>query len=95
MTKRRLKRRWYRLAIIVLIALLVVYVGSYLVLSRRGFADADRWDAEGFYFLPPEDTNEWRFWNYTLVRVYYPLIVIDNGIGTGRPAASEPTRRLE
>jgi hypothetical protein len=95
MAKRRLKRRWHRLTIMVLIALLVVYVGSYLVLSRRAFAEADRWDIDGFYFLPPEDTNEWRFWNYTLVRVYYPLIVIDNGIGTGRPIGAEPTWRLE
>ena len=26
--------------------------------------------------------------------VYYPLIVIDNAIGTGRPIASEPMYRL-
>ena len=45
---------------------------------------------DGFYFVPPEDTDEWRFRNYTLVRIYYPLIVIDNFIGTGRLVAHEP-----
>lgn len=81
---------------LVLIAFVVlVYVSSYVVLSRRGFAEADAQDAEGFYFLAPEDSDEWRFRNFTLVRVYAPLIAVDNAIGTGRGAASEPLWDLE
>ena len=95
MSEKRAKRRWFRVTIIVLIAwLLGLYGGSYYVLSRRAFVQADVWDCEGFYFLPPRNTDEWRFWNYTLVRVYYPLILIDNWIGTGRGVASEPTWNL-
>jgi hypothetical protein len=74
----------------VLLVLLAIYVSSYTILSRRGFALSDRWDMEGFYFLLPENTDEWRFWNDALVRFYYPLILIDNWLGTGRPIASEP-----
>ena len=88
-------RGWRRLTMIVVIVLLVVYVGSYLVLSRRGFAQADAWNAQGFYFLPPEDTDEWRFYNTTLVWIYYPLVVVDNWIGTGRPVAHGPIWSLE
>jgi hypothetical protein len=73
-----------------LITLLVVYISSYLVLSRRGFAEADAWQAEGFYFLTPRDSAAWRFGNYSLVAIYSPLILIDIAIGTGRPIASEP-----
>jgi hypothetical protein len=89
------KRRWFQVTIIVLILLLVVYAGSYLVLSRMAFARADVSDWEGFYFAAPEeDTDRCRSRHYTLVRVYYPLIVIDNWIGTGRPPGSDPDWRL-
>jgi len=86
--RRRLYAQWVVVGL--LAVLLTVYISSYVVLSRRGFAQSDAWETEGFYFLTPENTDEWRFRNYPLVRVYYPLILIDNWIGTGRPIASEP-----
>jgi len=85
---RNISVRW--IAIGLLIVFLLVYVSSYVFLSRRGFDESDVWEMEGFYFLAPKNTDEWRFWNFTLVRIYYPLIVIDNWIGTGQPIASEP-----
>ena len=91
-SRRRTCIRW--IVVGLLVALLTAYISSYLVLSRRGFAQADAWEMEGFYFLPPENSDRWRFWNYTLVRIYYPLILIDNWIGTGRPIANEPTWHL-
>ena len=90
--RRRTYIRW--IAIGLLVALLIAYVSSYAVLSRRGFAQSDVRNADGFYFIPPEDSDQWRFWNYTLVRFYYPLILIDNWIGTGRSIAAEPMWRL-
>jgi len=84
--------RW--IAAGLLAALLIAYVSSYAILSRRGFAEADAAGWEGFYFYPPEDSDQWRFRNYTLVNFYYPLILIDNWIGTGRAIAAEPTWRL-
>jgi hypothetical protein len=78
----------------ILICLLAVYVGSYLALSRAGFAYADAYDMNGFYFSPPENSDRWRFWNYTCVRLYYPLILVDNWLGTGRAVGAEPTWSL-
>jgi len=90
----RLKRR--RLFIHALTAMmLAVYVGSYLVMSRRGFAYADRHNTEGVYFFPPENTDASRRKNYACVYVFYPLTSFDNLIGTGRPAASEPLWDLD
>ena len=85
-------KRSRRLVVLALLAtVLALYISSYIVLSRRGFAYAElNYEVPGFYFLPPENTDEWRFWNYTLVRLYYPLIYIDNLMGTGRPVGSEP-----
>jgi hypothetical protein len=85
-------RRWVIVA--VLLTLFSVYVSSYVVLSRRGFAQADEWHADGFYFFTPQDSTAWRFANYSLVVIYYPLIFIDNALGTGRPIAHEPLWRL-
>jgi hypothetical protein len=87
------KRR--RQIILFLIAMMVVaYVGSYVVLSRRGFAEADEAGLLGFYFVPYEDTETWWPRNYTLVCIYYPLIFIDYQIGTGRLPGCEPLRSL-
>lgn len=66
------------------------YVFSYLVLSRGGFVLSDRLGVGGFYFFEPRDSNVWRITNYSCVVFYYPLIALDNLIGTGRRPASEP-----
>jgi hypothetical protein len=87
--KRRIRRRWA-----ILLVLLAAYIGSYLVLSRRGFAQADEWNAIGFYFFTPRETTTWRVCNYGCAKLYYPLIVIDNWLGIGRPVASEPLWHL-
>src|SRR5688572_12464389 len=72
-----------------------LYVGSYLALSRRGFADADRENIKGFYFFPAADTTAWRVLHGGCVLLYYPLIQVDRLIGTGRHPASEPLWGLE
>jgi hypothetical protein len=83
-----------RKVLIVLLCVLLAYVGSYIVLSRCGFAWSDTHHSAGFYFFPPDDSNTWRLANYGCVCFYYPLIVIDNWIGTGRLVAREPTFRM-
>ena len=75
------------------LVLCVIYVSSYLALSRRGFAQADEWNAKGFYFITPSSHTAWQV-NWCLVIVYYPLIAIDNMLGTGRPVGSEPIYHL-
>jgi hypothetical protein len=84
-----------KLVMIVLMCMLIAaYVSSYIILSRRGFATSNASGCSSFYFFPPEDTNAWRRMNYGCVYFYYPLIVIDNWIGTGKPIAHEPMWRI-
>jgi hypothetical protein len=75
-------------------AALALYAGSYLVLSRQAFrrADADR--TKGFYFCPPRDEAAYRLHRIGVV-VYYPLIALDNLLGTGRPPGKEPLWQLQ
>jgi len=87
MNHRRTKRGR---SIIIDIVLFLLYVSSYLVLSRRAFAAADQYGFEGFYFLTPQNTATWLSANGTLNCIYYPLIKFDNMVGTGRPIANEP-----
>jgi hypothetical protein len=83
-------RRW----VFVTAVLFCLYVGSYLVLSREGFAYADRVRAKGFWFFEPRGTVVWRLSNYGCVYTYYPLIAIDCWLGTGRGPAAEPLMGL-
>lgn len=73
---------------------LLTYVGSYGILSRRGFELADQYNMEGFYFFWPEDTDQWRRAEWTARFFYCPLIYVDNWIGTGRWPGSEPLWQL-
>ena len=88
MTKHR--KKWLVWALVLLLA----YVGSYAVLSRRAFREAEECGNLGFYFFTPEDTGAWHVKNYGLVFLYYPLILIDNILGTGRPVAGDPLFRV-
>lgn len=71
-----------------------LYVATYIVMSRHGYALADRYDMKGFYYLMPEESDSWRFWNYTWVWVFCPLNTIDRWIGLGRAPAYEPLWRF-
>jgi len=75
---------------LLVLVLILAYVGPYYVLSRRAFCLADQWGMMGFYFLPPENSDAWRRKNYGLVCFFYPLILLDNALSTGRPVACEP-----
>ncbi|HVJ83755.1 MAG TPA: hypothetical protein VNC50_21990 [Planctomycetia bacterium] len=75
-------------------ALLGLYVGSYAVLSRAGYVEADRLGIEGFYYFPPEDTGGWRFRNYACACLFWPMNAADRWLGSGRHPAFEPLREL-
>jgi len=79
-----------RLTIFLVAALLIAYLGSYLVLSRRAFAEADSQYIKGFYFFPPRESDSWQFCNRACFWLYYPLIVVDNSVGTGRWPGADP-----
>jgi hypothetical protein len=70
--------------------LFVLYLGAYLVLSGRGYAESRRYDMCGFYYLPPENSDRWRFLNYGCMYLFHPLNTVDNWLGTGMAPAKEP-----
>jgi hypothetical protein len=80
-----------------LVASVVPYCGSYIYLSRRGFAAAARSNAEGFWFVRPRSSQSAiaSTWNEALVVCYWPLLALDQACGTGRPAAAWPMSGLE
>ena len=88
-----MRKKWKRL-LLVLGALLVLYVGSYVALSRRGYAEADQCHLQGFYYSCPEDSDAWRLRNCTCVYLFWPLNIVDRWLGLGRCPASEPFRGL-
>jgi hypothetical protein len=84
-----LTKRKYLLLVLGYI-LLVLYLGSYYVLSRRGYAEAKRWNLRGFYYITPEDSASWQYRNYACVYLYWPLNVADRWVGSGKAPACPP-----
>lgn len=83
-------QKYKKLAVIVTL-LLVVYIASYLWLSRRGYAEAEHYRRPDFYYFTPEETDAWRYKNFGCMFLFMPLNEIDRALGTGRFPASEPT----
>jgi hypothetical protein len=79
----------------VLFLLLTLYVGSYLYLSRKGFAECAPFGIDALYFSLPENSREWERWNYGCVWFYWPLIKVDCWVGTGKQPGSVPLWGLE
>jgi hypothetical protein len=84
----------YRLRTLLIAAALlppfIGYVGSYYVLSRRGFREADRYGFKGFYFVTPVRDGSSGQANARRYLFYWPLIQLDLILGTGRHPAAEP-----
>lgn len=62
---------------------LVAYVGSYYVLSRRGYAYADTVGYPAYWFVPPESDKSGQL-HARYRRFYWPLIRLEIFLGTGR-----------
>ncbi len=69
---------------------LLLYLGSYIILSRRGYAEADQYKLKGFYYFTPVNSDSCRFWNTACVFIYTPLNEVDCKLGIGKPPAYEP-----
>jgi hypothetical protein len=70
--------------------LLAAYFGSYLWLSRHGYAEADQYHIVGFYYFIPDNSHTWWYKNYGCVILFWPLNLVDHSIGLGRHPASAP-----
>jgi hypothetical protein len=84
------RTKWKRLLLVFGVLFALPYVGSYLILSRWGYAEADRYNMKGFYYFFPEDTDAWRWKNYGCVYLYKPLNAVDRWLGFGRYPGAEP-----
>lgn len=76
--------------LVITVTLVVVYIGAYYGLSRRGYAEADRVHSSGFYYFTPEDTEAWNIKNYACVVLFWPLNKVDRWLGYGRCYAKPP-----
>jgi hypothetical protein len=74
---------------------LLAYVGSYYVLSRRGFRETEELGFKGFYFVMPEPGDGSSQANARHIRFYWPLIQLDLFLGTGRHPAADPLWGLD
>lgn len=72
----------------------VIYVASYVMLSRRGYAEMEQNNFAGFYYIPAADTDMSRLENRVCACLFSPLNLIDQMLGCGRPPASEPLWNL-
>ena len=72
-------------------AIVMLYVGSYFILSRVGTADARQHGLDGFYFFSPTFEPISTPINAVCRTVYYPLSEIERAVGTGeRPIQAIP-----
>lgn len=69
---------------------LTMYVGLYLVMSRRAYAEADQDQLNGFYYFTPENSKDWRFHERLVGRIFWPLNFVDRLLGTGRSQGAAP-----
>ena len=87
-------RKSRRLVSVCVALLGMIYVGSYFVLSRQGFRQADAAGFEGFYFCAPNRSAADSI-NNGLDTLYWPLIRVDVSLGTGREAGKAALERAE
>lgn len=81
--------------IVVFALFFMAYLASYVVLSRRGYSEADQFRMKGFYYVFPENTDTWYYKNYGCRILFWPVNLVDRSIGLGRyPASSAPLFEL-
>jgi hypothetical protein len=68
---------------------MLAYVGSYAVLSRRGYAFADSVGSPGFWFVPPNTQRDVKK-NNEYITLYWPLVRLEQFFGSKRGLAHEP-----
>ncbi|MCK5706651.1 MAG: hypothetical protein KAI43_03275 [Candidatus Aureabacteria bacterium] len=82
--------KFIKIAKVVIIVLLVTYIGSYMVLSRRAFVQSRKNNIDVFYFFTQKETKNWKKLNDISSTFFYPLIAVDNMFGTGLPVGKNP-----
>ncbi len=89
--ERRLPRLHRR--VMVFLVVCGLYVGTYVVLSRNGYREADKYNVRGFFFVIPS-SPVMKFANDSCKIIFYPLIKLEQMLGTGRTPAWDPIEKL-
>jgi hypothetical protein len=84
------QKKWKRPLLVFGTLLFLLYVGTYVTLSRRGYSEADPHHVTGFYYFLPENSDAWRLKNYGCVYLFWPINAVDRWLGFGRYPAFEP-----
>lgn len=83
-------------AILLTLAFALVYVGTFLYLSRSGMQTAEEYGWDFYYFTEPTWTEEREQTGEVLCTLYWPLIEIDARLISGLQARSvQPVRLIE
>ena len=75
--------------------LLILWISMYGALSRRGYAESDRMNSEGFYYFTPENTDRWERTEAICTYAFWPLNFVDRSLGLGREHCAAPMWELE
>jgi hypothetical protein len=89
--------RRHRHTLLTVAGALAMYIGSYLVVSRRGMAEMQSYGMTAFFYVPADKvfkSPEWEEAHYFLMRVYEPLNYIDCALGAGKSPCHGFTRGL-
>ncbi len=85
--------RFIHRADIAVIIAVVLYVGSFLVLSRIGIREAQRYHSHGYYFIEPTNTSRDDI-HFSLYVFFWPLVQIDYFFNGGIGPATPPLREM-
>lgn len=89
-----MKKRFFPMSVVAIF--LAVYLSCYFCLSRRGYAEADRYGTEAFYYCLPAGGVEAYYssssassrislyQHYTCVVLFWPVNILDRFYGYGR-----------
>lgn len=85
-------RTVHRADIILTIAM-VLYVGSFIALSRIGIREAQKYSSHGYHFVEPTSTTRDRI-HFSLWIFFWPLVQIDYFVNGGSGPAIPPLRDI-
>lgn len=79
---------------IAIILVVLIYIASYLVISRNGMKISEQGGFEGYYVTSPEPTDTWHFLHYSYFQFYCIPIWIEDKLGTAVFAWNPPTMQI-
>ncbi|WP_425614859.1 hypothetical protein NA78x_004738 [Anatilimnocola sp. NA78] len=80
--------------VVAVASMLIVYLGVYVVMSRRGYQQSRAVGLKGFFFVLPHDERALQL-NRACQLVFYPLVQVEMLLGTGEHPGGEPLQGVD